>query len=73
MTDKRKIEKALAALNVRRGFAYPDKGYSYFADVRGDGVYKPRVYVIVNASGGVSDSFLNGTTRADTLAKILAA
>jgi len=57
-------ERLLQELNEVRGLTYPMKGYSYFADVVGNGIAMPRVYIIVNANGGVTYSGLNkGTSR----------
>lgn len=61
------IVDALATLNTKRGLTYPDIGYSYFADIKGEGVYRPRVYTIVNSKGGVTYSHMNGATKRKTL------
>lgn len=34
---KTTTEKLLTQLNIKRGLEYRDIGYSYFADIRGDG------------------------------------
>lgn len=67
------ITKALAGLNAARGLAYPERGYSYFADVKGDGASRPSVWVIIGDAGGVTWSPLNDLSRAETLANIAAA
>jgi len=57
-------EKLLSELNDIRGLTYPMVGYTLYRDVIGDGVYKPRIYTIVNEGGGVAYSGLNkGTAR----------
>lgn len=66
-------ERLLADLNRIRGKSYPDIGYSYFADVKGDGTHNPRVYSIVNADGGVTFSDLNAATARQRCDKIRAA
>jgi len=54
----------LAELNEIRGLTYPMVGYMLYQDVIGDGVYKPRIYTIINEAGGVTHSDLNkGTAR----------
>lgn len=64
------LNRALAAMNAARGLSYPDQGYTYWADVRGDGRYRPGLYVIINAQGGVAQSTLARKTRRETLAVI---
>ena len=51
--------KLLANLNTCRGLAYPDVGYSYFANIAGDGRVHRSIYTIINAQGGVAYSALN--------------
>lgn len=63
----------LAELNAMRGLQYPEVGYCYFADVKGDGTYSPRVYTIVNPQGGVTLSCLNAPTARARCEKIRAA
>ena len=70
---KCKIDNALDALNAARGLAYPAIGYSYYADIRGDGARRrlPRsIYTIISTGGGVTYSELNGATPRDTLCNI---
>ena len=67
------IIDALARLNAARNLTYPDVGYSYYADIKGDGVYRPRVYTVTNARGGVTHSSMNGATKRKTLERINAA
>lgn len=63
-------ERLLAELNRIRGKAYPDIGYTYFVDVKGDGTYNPRVYTIISSGGGVTFSDLNAATARQRCAKI---
>ena len=67
------IKAALTRLNDRNKVVYPNVGYAYFADIKGDVVYRPRVYKIINANGGVAHSTLNGKTKRETVANIDAA
>lgn len=62
-------EKLLIELNAARGVAYPDPGYTYFADVRGDGRNIKSVWTIL-ASGGVTRSDLNAATPRQRCDKI---
>lgn len=64
------INAALKTLNEKRGFAYPEVGYCYYADIKGDGRNMKSVYSIINASGGVTRSHLNGYTMRETLGNI---
>lgn len=70
---KASTESLLAELNTARGLQYPEVGYCYFADVKGDGTYSPRVYTIVNTQGGVTLSCLNAPTARERCEKIRAA
>lgn len=66
VTD-RDIREALLCLNRKRGLSMSNQiGWHYWADVRGEGRYRPRVWVVVNAQGGVSSSDLNRPTRRGT-------
>lgn len=71
--DKTTTARLLAELNATRGLKYPEIGYCYFADIRGDGRYNPAVYRISNAQGGVAYSELNGATARERCQKIRAA
>jgi hypothetical protein len=64
-----KIDKAVRKLNAIRGKPYPDIGAFYYADVRGEGNFKPKIYVCINANGGLSEycGLLNRSTYAATL------
>jgi hypothetical protein len=70
---KTTTQALLDELNAARGVAYPAIGYSYYADIRGDGRNNKSVWTIINAGGGVTSSELNGKTPRDTCAKIRAA
>lgn len=76
MTDTKKpvrdshIKAALKTLNEKRGFEYPNVGYAYYADIKGDGRNIRMVYSIINPGGGVTRSPLNGYTMRETLEKI---
>jgi hypothetical protein len=52
-------EKLLAEYNRIRGLTYGDIGYTYFADVTGDGQNIRKVYAIINKGGGVCVSGLH--------------
>lgn len=49
--DKTTTARLLRELNAKRGFNYPDVGYSYFADVKGNGIHNPQIYTIINPKG----------------------
>lgn len=67
-------KRLLAELNAARGLAYPDVGYTYFAGVTGaGGKYRPSVYTIINAGGGVTYSDLNDVSARKRCDKIRAA
>lgn len=67
-------DKLLDKLNERRGVQYPQVGYLYFADIRGDGSNIKRVYQIINIGGGVSLAHdLNDRNPVKRCAKIRAA
>ena len=66
-------ERLLEELNAAKGLSYPQVGYSYFADVKGDGRNIRSVYTIVNAQGGVSYSPYNAATPRQRCANIRAA
>jgi hypothetical protein len=50
-------EKLLNELNELRGLKYPEKGYLYFADIKGDGRNIKSVYICSNSQGGHSVSY----------------
>ena len=53
----RKIEKAIDRLNTLRGKPYLALGAYYYADVRGDGIFRPRVYVSLGPDGGLGEAY----------------
>ena len=59
MPRKTVTEKLLHLVNVAKGVKVTDIGYSYWADVKGNGIYSPSIWTIVNAIGGVTYSDLN--------------
>lgn len=65
--------KLLNELNAALGLKYPDIGYAMYQDVVGNGIAKPRIYVIVNAGGGVTFSELNDASAIKRCANIRAA
>lgn len=73
MTFAPTTQALLKTLNEKRGLKYPAVGYTYFADVRGDGVFSPRVYEVTTPSGGVNLSPLNNADPRKRCAAIRAA
>lgn len=65
-------DKLLGQLNGLKGLTYPDVGYSYFADVKGDGTNNKSIYTIVNENGGVAYSEMNALTSRARCEKIRA-
>lgn len=65
MARKTIISELCGQINKKRGLTYPAKNYLYFADIRGDGANKKRVYCIVNDGGGVT-AVHNGKTYRET-------
>lgn len=64
---KCKIDRLLDEINKLNGNAvYPQMGYLYYADIRGDGQNRRRVYAITNVSGGVT-AVHNGATAEKTI------
>jgi len=66
---KTTIDKLCQALNDANRLTYPMRGYVYFADIKGDGRNKRRVYVITNDGGGVTACH-NGATYRQTAANL---
>lgn len=64
------IHAALKTLNEKRGFAYPEVGYCYYGDIKGNRRNIKSLYTIINANGGVTRSNLNGYTMRETLGNI---
>ena len=62
---KTTIDNLCETVNTRNSVSYPMKGYTYFADIRGDGRNIRRVYVITNDKGGVTACH-NGKTYRHT-------
>lgn len=53
-------DRLLDELNAKRGLEYPDVGVCYFAEIKGDGIRRPRsVWTVINPNGGVTRSHLN--------------
>lgn len=66
-----KTSELLTKLNEVRNITHTNSpGYTFFADVTGNGVYNPKVYVVVNCDGGVTLSDLNDTNPRRRCAKI---
>lgn len=64
---KSKIDNLCDEINRLNGNAtYPQMGYLYYADIRGDGHNIKKVYAIVNAGGGVT-AVHNGATAQQTV------
>jgi len=58
-----KTEKLLNQLNQLRGKVYPDKGYMFWADVRGDGSGRKGCYTIINGDGGITSNKYSGVSN----------
>ena len=50
---KSQTDKLLERLNALRGVKYPDMGYCFFADIKGDGLGNKAIWQIINENGGV--------------------
>ena len=66
---KSTIDKLCEALNAAHRLTYPMRGYVFFADIKGDGRGKRKVYYISNDNGGVTACY-NGATYRETAAKL---
>jgi len=64
------IFEALRELNALRGFSMHSIGFSYYADIKGNGQNMRRIYTIINSGGGVTNSGLTGKTMRETLQNI---
>lgn len=53
MLKKTVTDKLLDELNAKKKLVYPQVGYFYFADIRGDGRNIRSVYQITSPGGGV--------------------
>jgi len=79
MTQKRitcrDVQRACDRYNKAHGLeSHMQPGYLQWADVRGDGQYRPGLRVTVNTSGGIGNSYdLRGKTKRETIARIEAA
>jgi hypothetical protein len=47
-------QRLLKKLNEAKGLSPGQVGYTYFADIKGDGVFSPRVYEVTSPGGAVS-------------------
>lgn len=68
------IDKLCEAINKARRVTYPQRGYLMFADIRGEGLRRRRVYVVINDGGGVT-AVHNGASyqkTAENLREVLA-
>lgn len=65
--------KLLAQLNAKRGLKYPDIGFLFFADIKGNGTSCNAIWQIINANGGVTRSELNARSKRQQCDKIRAA
>ena len=63
-------EKLLRELNDARGIVYPQVGYCFFADIKGDGRNIKKVYSVVNENGGAVYSNLNASTPRERCQRI---
>ena len=64
---KCKIDNLCDEINRLNGNAtYPQMGYLYYADIKGDGRNIRKVYAITNVNGGVT-AVHNGATAKDTI------
>lgn len=63
------IVKLCHAINTARELEYPAIGYLYFADVKGDGNSRRRVWAVTNKNGAVTAAH-NGITYRHTAANL---
>lgn len=63
------IDRLCEQINEARRVTYPMRGYTYFADIKGDGQRNRKVYIITNDQGGVTACH-NGSTYRETAAKL---
>jgi len=67
------VRAAIAKLNEMKGATdSTTAGHLQYADIKGDGVYRPKVYCVLSG-GGVTYSSLTGRTKRETLANVYAA
>ena len=68
------IDRLLDELNTINGVKSGQMGYSYFADIKGDGgPIRRKVYTVISPLGGVTYSPFNALSRNVTAARIRAA
>lgn len=67
------IQTLCDEINKARRVVYPQRGYLMFADIKGDGRNRKRVYMIMKEGGGVT-AMHNGSYRqtAKNLREVLA-
>lgn len=46
-------QRLLKKLNKTKGLSAGEVGYVYFADIRGDGVFRPKVYEVTSTDGAI--------------------
>jgi hypothetical protein len=63
------IAQLCHTINEARGLKYPDIGYLYFGDIKGDGRYRRKVWVVTNRNGGVT-AVHNGQHYRETAANL---
>lgn len=67
------IARAVQRLNQRRGLTSQDAGYLMYADIRGDGTYRPSFYARMSGDGGGVvnvASLYRGANMRETLANV---
>jgi len=70
----KQVQAACERYNKAFGFTeWNDLGRLQWADIRGDGVYRPRLYAVCNENGGVCNSDKQRGTMRKTIAAIDAA
>lgn len=72
MGYRAKTDELLAILNEARGFKSRDIGFSFFADIKGDGRDIRSVYTVINAGGGVTYSHMNAGSPKGRIQRIQA-
>lgn len=66
----RHVQQACERYNKALGLKHPSLGYLQWADIRGDGRYRPALYVQINEGGGVCSSDLRRPTMRQSIAAI---
>ena len=55
---KCKIDLLCDSINQSRGLNYPSIGYLFYADVKGDGIKRPRlVWQVISDHGGIGRAY----------------